>query len=95
MSAADRKKALRKAKKAELKKAQEPSDTKSKDEDPNGEKYLEGDFMSAAMTFVSPLLQFSRNCIRSQVLGAAVYTRRSKFSSTLTSREISFGIEMP
>lgn len=86
MSLADRKKALRKAKKAELKKsAQQTTEVvtaavpgKKGDEDPLGNKYLEGDLLASAMTFVSPLVEFSPNCIKSQVLGASVYLRRRK-----------------
>ena len=82
MSLADRKKALRKAKKAELKKtAQQAPEPivpgKKSDEDPNGQKYLEGDLLASAMTFLKPLLEFSPMCVQSQLLGVSVYLRKS------------------
>lgn len=78
MSLSEKKKAQRKAKKEQLKNAQESSLEKNQDDDPQGLKYLQGDPLMNAMPFVSSLLQFSPENIKAQVLAAKIYMRRSK-----------------
>jgi hypothetical protein len=88
MSVEDRKKHLRKMKKAELKKtAQEttqvqaaavPLPGKKVDTDPFGNSYLEGDHLESCMVFLKPLLEFSPNTFEAQILGARVYTLKSR-----------------
>jgi peptide alpha-N-acetyltransferase len=78
MSLSEKKKALRKAKKAELKNADNPSQlADSTAQDPLGTKLLEGDPLANAMKFLSSLLEFSPDSLKVQILGAQIYVRRS------------------
>lgn len=77
MSLSEKKKALRKAKKAELKNAENSADSNT--EDPFGSKLLEGDPLMNAMPFLSSLLEYSPETLKAQVLGAQVYMRRSMY----------------
>lgn len=79
MSLSEKKKAQRKAKKAELKNAENSiqfSD-KTPDEDHEGLKLLEGDPLMNVMPFLSSLLQYSPENLKAQILGAKIYMRRS------------------
>ena len=88
MSVEDRKKHLRKMKKAELKKtAQEttqvqaasvPLPGKKADSDPFGNSYLQGNPLESCMIFLKPLLEFSPKTLEVQILGARVYTHKSR-----------------
>jgi peptide alpha-N-acetyltransferase len=78
MSLSEKKKALRKAKKAELKNADNTSEfSDNTAQDPLGTKLLEGDPLENAMKFVSSLLEFSSESLKVQILGAQIYMRRS------------------
>ena len=87
MSVEDRKKYIRKMKKAELKKtAQEttqvqaaaaPVPGKKADTDPFGNSYLQGNPLDSCMVFLKPLLEFSPKTLEVQILGARVYTHMS------------------
>ncbi|ORY48339.1 NMDA receptor regulated 1-like protein, isoform CRA_b, partial [Rhizoclosmatium globosum] len=95
MSESDRKKALRKAKKAELAKGDskeniattgaaakgaDSKDAKKKDDDPDGSKFLnESDLLTESLKFLKPLLDLSPGRIESQVLGVSVYLRRKNY----------------
>ena len=81
MSISERKKALRKAKKAELKIAENNTSAaeKSQDEDPFGLKYLQGDHLTNSMPFLTSLLDYSPEYIETQVYGALIYMRKSNF----------------
>ena len=78
MTLSEKKKALRKAKKAELKNSENiaQEQEKTSDEDPAGLKLLEGDPLMNAMPFLSFLLDFSPDTLKAQVLGAQIYMRR-------------------
>ncbi|OHE94498.1 tetratricopeptide [Colletotrichum orchidophilum] len=93
--ASERKKAAKKAKKEQQRLEREAADRaakqdpnkgkptseepKKKDEDPLGLKLLEAEPLSAAMRFITPLLQFSPQNIDAQFAGFDVYVRRKKY----------------
>ncbi|KAF6836404.1 NMDA receptor-regulated protein 1 (tetratricopeptide) [Colletotrichum plurivorum] len=92
--ASERKKAAKKAMKelqrkereaAERAAKQDPNkgkateEPKKKDDDPLGLKLLDAEPLSAAMRFVTPLLQFSPKNIQAQFAGFDVYLRRKKY----------------
>ncbi|KAJ3104096.1 N-alpha-acetyltransferase 16, NatA auxiliary subunit [Phlyctochytrium planicorne] len=92
MSDADKKKALRKVKKADTtaqakqpngalqKAANNAPSGKKVDDDPDGQKLLETtDPLKDSMKFLKPLLDLSPNRIESHILGSAVYLRKKKF----------------
>ncbi|TDZ20920.1 N-alpha-acetyltransferase 16, NatA auxiliary subunit [Colletotrichum orbiculare MAFF 240422] len=98
--ASERKKAAKKAKKeqqrlereaAERAAKQDPNkgkateEPKKKDDDPLGLKLLDAEPLSAAMRFVTPLLQFSPKNIEAQFAGFDVYLRRKKYVLALRS----------
>ncbi|KAK1532104.1 tetratricopeptide [Colletotrichum costaricense] len=99
--ASERKKAAKKAKKEQQRLEREAADRaakqdpnkgkpaseepKKKDEDPLGLKLLEAEPLSAAMRFVTPLLQFSPQNINAQFAGFDVYLRRKKYVLALRS----------
>ncbi|KAF3805121.1 N-terminal acetyltransferase A complex subunit nat1 [Colletotrichum gloeosporioides] len=98
--ASERKKAAKKAKKeqqrlereaAERAAKQDPNkgkaseEPKKKDDDPLGLKLLDAEPLSAAMRFVTPLLQFSPQNIEAQFAGFDVYLRRKKYILALRS----------
>ncbi|RKO93510.1 NMDA receptor-regulated protein 1-domain-containing protein [Blyttiomyces helicus] len=92
LSAAERKKALRKAKKAELKAGGAPgaadknatdsaaaAKKKNADADPEGAKLVNVDHLAEATKFLRPLLELSPGRIESQVLGCEVYLHKKKY----------------
>ncbi|KAJ0387008.1 hypothetical protein COL922a_003159 [Colletotrichum nupharicola] len=96
----ERKKAAKKAKKeqqrlereaAERAAKQDPNkgkaseEPKKKDDDPLGLKLLDAEPLSAAMRFVTTLLQFSPQNIEAQFAGFDVYLRRKKYILALRS----------
>ncbi len=94
-------------KKAELKKtAQEttqvqaaavPLAGKKADADPFGNSYLQGNPLDSCMVFLKPLLEFSPKTLEVQILGARVYTHKSKslFSVVLSTCSRSMIREIP
>lgn len=90
--AAERKRAAKKAAKEKQKLEREAADRAAKRdpnkggregavkqfEDPTGLKLIEAEPLTAAMKYVSPLLEFSPKNIRAQFAGFDIYIRRSK-----------------
>ncbi|KAI9324644.1 NMDA receptor-regulated protein 1-domain-containing protein [Zopfochytrium polystomum] len=114
LSEADRRKALRKARKAELMApgnnangtaaATAPSasgpgsnannNKKKVDEDPEGLKLLDpAVLMQDCLKFVRPLVELSPERIESQVLGAAVFTRRKNYLQALKCLKKAYNID--
>ena len=84
LSAADRKKAARKARKAELKAAEEKKDKeegkKVKDSDPTGVKYLNAeDKIEEGLKMLRPLLELSPKRAEAWIVGAELHIMKGKF----------------
>ncbi|KAJ3191514.1 N-alpha-acetyltransferase 16, NatA auxiliary subunit [Irineochytrium annulatum] len=107
MSESEKKKALRKARKAELRNADDNAVAattsvagatngvaKKADDDPEGLKLLNvTDPLDEAMRFLRPLLEMSPGRVESHVHGAAVYLRRKKLLLAWRSVKIGLRIE--
>jgi len=103
LSPAERKKALRKARKAQLKNAQAQAEQKKDDnnnankkvdDDPNGEKLLNAkDYIEECVPFVKSLLEFAPNKIETHILASQVYTLKKKYLLALKSLKKSLALD--
>ncbi|ORX57911.1 putative N-terminal acetyltransferase [Piromyces finnis] len=104
LSPSERKKALRKARKAQLKNAQtqveqtqkkeDNTTNKKTDDDPNGEKLLNAkDYVEECVPFIKSLLEFAPNKIESHILASQVYILKKKYLLALKSLKKSLAID--
>jgi peptide alpha-N-acetyltransferase len=103
LSPSERKKAIRKARKAQLKNQaqneqnqnQRKDDPNKKvDDDPNGQKLLDSkDYVEDCIPFVKTLLEFSPNRIESHILATQVYTLKKKYLLAFRSLKKSYTID--
>jgi len=102
LSPSERKKAIRKARKAQLKNAQvqaeqnqKKDDTNKKvDDDPDGEKLLNAkDYVEECMPFIKSLLEFAPTRIETHILATQVYTLKKKYLLAFKALKKSYAID--
>jgi len=103
LSPAERKKAIRKARKAQLKnQAQQAEQSQKKtddvnkktDDDPDGQKLLDSkDYVEDCMPFVKSLLEYAPNRIETHILAAQAFILKKKYSLAFKSLKKSYSLD--